>query len=104
MSDRPPPYPLPPGTVLVERNGVVSAIATATSATLTTLPGQFLALLLVNIVFIGGMLWFLDREDRARMAFEERTLASRERMILPLLKACGEYGPVKFPDDAGDRR
>jgi hypothetical protein len=33
----------------------------------SSLPGQFLALLLMNVVFILGLLAFLDRQERQRV-------------------------------------
>lgn len=84
----PPARTTPPPSVVVHQAGIVSSIASATSATLNTLPGQFLALVLINMLFIGGLLWFLDREEAGRRVFEARSLDARERLLAPLLKAC----------------
>lgn len=42
-----------------------------------SLPAQFLLLVLINVIFIGGLLWFLEKRDSAR-----------ERMLTPILAAC----------------
>lgn len=38
----------------------------------TSLPGQFLALVLINVVFILGILWFLEKQQElaTRVAVE----------------------------------
>lgn len=46
---------------------------------LATLPGQFLALLVVNTCFVGGLLWFLEAQQ-----------ASRERVINTIVTSCLE--------------
>jgi hypothetical protein len=47
------------------------------------LPSQFLMLLLINTIFIIGLLWFLDQ---GRMA--------QERLLTPLLTACMQEVPA----------
>lgn len=42
-----------------------------------SLPAQFLLLALMNVIFICGLLWFLNNRDDAR-----------ERMLTPILAAC----------------
>lgn len=32
-------------------------------AIVNTLPGQFLALLLINVIFVLGILWFLEKQQ-----------------------------------------
>jgi hypothetical protein len=46
------------------------------------LPAQFLALLLVNIVVIGGMVWHLDNVS-----------AQRERVLAQLITGCVQHAP-----------
>ena len=41
------------------------------------LPAQFLALVLVNVLLIGGWLWHMDSQ-----------LAARERVLLKLVESC----------------
>lgn len=33
------------------------------SRLITTLPGQFLALCLINVIFVLGILWFLEKQQ-----------------------------------------
>jgi uncharacterized membrane protein YfcA len=49
-----------------EPTSTVGAVAGAAKSVLGSLPGQFLALLLMNTVFILGLLMFLDRQTTAR--------------------------------------
>lgn len=51
----------------------------ACTTMLGTLPGQFLALLIVNVCFVGGLLWFLEAQQ-----------ASRERVIDTIVRSCLE--------------
>lgn len=55
---------------------------------ISTLPSQFLVLVLMNSVFIGGLLWFLDHENALRLQTEMHLADARERVITPLLAAC----------------
>lgn len=41
------------------------------------LPSQFLLLVVINALFLGSLIWFLDRRD-----------AARERLITPVIAAC----------------
>jgi hypothetical protein len=43
----------------------------------TALPSQFLALLLVNILVVGGVLWHLDNTSEAR-----------ERLLAQIITSC----------------
>lgn len=54
---------------MTEING---SLPGAAASVLKTLPGQFLALCLVNAIFIGSLFWFLN----ARTAAVERMLTS----------------------------
>lgn len=60
----------------------------AASQVLATLPAQFLALVLLNTCFLGGLLWFLNSVDDRRMRAEQAAVEARERMITPVLTAC----------------
>jgi hypothetical protein len=63
--------------------GMFNAAIQTGGRVMQTLPGQFLALVLMNSIFIGGLFLFLDRgEDR------------RERVLAPVLKACAEDVPM----------
>lgn len=42
-----------------------------------SLPAQFLMLLAINVVFVLGLLWFLDQRDEAR-----------ERLLTPIIAGC----------------
>lgn len=62
-----------------ESRGTVGAAINACATVLGTLPGQFLALCLVNVLFVGGLLLFLERQA-----------AGRERVITAIVTACLE--------------
>jgi hypothetical protein len=55
---------------------------------LQSLPAQFLALVLLNALFVGGIVWFLAGVDARRVAFEQAESDSRERVLSPVLAAC----------------
>lgn len=57
----------------------VSGVVRACTSMLGTLPGQFLALLVINACFIGGLLWFLNAQSDAR-----------ERIINTIVSSCLE--------------
>lgn len=52
-------------------------VAGVASKLIGSLPAQFLMLLVLNVVFILGLLWFLNARDEAR-----------ERLLTPILAAC----------------
>lgn len=64
------------------------SIASAATQIAASLPGQFLALVLLNVAFVLGLLWFLDREQAQRVATERASIESREHMMLPFIAAC----------------
>jgi hypothetical protein len=43
------------------------------------LPAQFLALLLINLVVVGGLFWHMDSQ-----------LDARERVLIKLVETCGK--------------
>jgi hypothetical protein len=43
------------------------------------LPSQFLALMLVNVVIVGGLFWHMDSQ-----------LEARERVLMKLVETCGK--------------
>lgn len=67
-----------------------------------SLPAQFLVLVLLNTAFLGGLLWFLEKQDSARERMAERAMESREKVLEPILLAClgGKLGPI----DQGQRK
>lgn len=71
-----------------------STMITAASSVLSSLPGQFLALVILNAAFLGGMLWFLQGVDARRVTFEQSQNEVRERLLAPLLTACIQQVPV----------
>jgi hypothetical protein len=77
---------------MAANGGVVDAAAGVSDKLITSLPAQFLVLVLLNTCFIGGLLWFLDREQASRIALEEAQVASREHVLMPLLTACIQEG------------
>jgi hypothetical protein len=60
-----------------EQHGAIGAALEAGGKVLGTLPGQFLALCLVNVLFVSGLLYFLAHQGEAR-----------ERVIQTILAAC----------------
>ena len=63
-----------------ERHGIVGL----GNKLIGSLPAQFLMLAIINMVFIGSLVWFLDRRDSAR-----------ERLLTPILAACLERNNAK---------
>jgi hypothetical protein len=63
--------------------GPTAGVADAGVRILTSLPAQFLMLVLLNAIFIGGLLWFLDQRQK-----------SEERIMDPLMKACMAQVPA----------
>jgi hypothetical protein len=55
---------------------------------LSALPAQFVALLLINVVLFGGVVWHLDNASDAR-----------ERVLKQLISGC--YGRANHPPDEG---
>jgi hypothetical protein len=49
---------------------------------ISALPGQFLALLLVNVVIVGAVVWHLDNASDAR-----------ERVLAQLITGCVQHAP-----------
>lgn len=90
MSDPPP-------------QGIAGTVAAVGKDVVHALPAQFLALLLINAVFILTFLWFLDREEAGQRRFEQAQLESRERMMIPLLSACMADLPPQGRGTAGGR-
>jgi hypothetical protein len=45
----------------------------------TALPAQFLLLLLINILLVGGFVWHMDSQ-----------LDARERVLIKLVETCGK--------------
>lgn len=45
-----------------------------------SLPAQYLLLLLINVFFVCGLLWFLDQREE-----------TRERLIAPILTDCIQH-------------
>lgn len=66
------------------------AIVTTTAGKiLNSLPAQFLVLVLINAVFVVGLLWFLNQQEMVR-----------ERTFAPLVKACIGEVPAELLKDA----
>lgn len=55
------------------------------SKLLSTLPAQFLVLVLLNVAFLGFVLWFLQSED-----------STHARMIQPILEHCTRSVPIEM--------
>lgn len=72
---------------------IPNVVGTATTKILTSLPAQFLVLVLINAVFVIGLLWFLNQQEMVR-----------ERTYGPLVKACIGEVPAELLKDALTRR
>ena len=46
---------------------------------ITGLPAQFLALIAINLLMVGGLVWHMDSQ-----------LAARERVLIRLIETCGK--------------
>ena len=57
-----------PPTVVVQQNGGnAGRLIEASRSVLSVVPPSFLGLCLVNLLFLGAVLWFLDAQVDARM-------------------------------------
>jgi len=76
--------PPPQATV---SNGPTAAIVNVGSRLIEGLPGQFLALCLINVVFIGALFWFEAHQTEARgelaRAFLNACLAEMNARQIP---------------------
>jgi hypothetical protein len=68
-----------------EAKGLVGAATTLGSKLIGSLPAQFMVLVLINAVFLLGLLWFLDQRDEAR-----------ERLLTPVLASCIHAVPIEL--------
>lgn len=75
-----------------DQHTLVGAVANVSDRLITSLPAQFLVLVLLNTAFITGLLWFLNQEQTNRYALEDRQVEGREKLLLPLLQACITQG------------
>lgn len=57
--------------------GIIGAVQSVGGKLIGGLPAQFLALLAINVVFILGLLWFLNAQS-----------AGRERVLAQIVTAC----------------
>jgi hypothetical protein len=71
-----------------DARNVVSGITEVSSKLIGSLPAQFLVLCLLNALFLGGVLWFLDRENSIQAQTEAHGIDVRERLLTPILTAC----------------
>jgi hypothetical protein len=62
---------------------VTNGAIVAGSKVLAGLPGQFLALLVLNACFVAGLFWFLDKGEERRLT-----------LLAPILKSCAEDIPT----------
>ena len=67
-----------------EVKGIVGATAEVANKMVSNLPGQFLALVLMSLLFNLGMIWFFMHET-----------TSRERIFTPVLAACANSVPLE---------
>jgi hypothetical protein len=74
-----------------EARSVVAGVTELGGKFITSLPAQFLVLVLMNAVFILGLLFFLDRENTTHQQTEQHLAEARERVLLPLLQGCLQH-------------
>lgn len=70
-----------------EASGIVSNVTDLGGKIVSSLPAQFLILVVLNTIFIGGLLLFLNN-------LEARSSEARERMLTPILSRCIEQANV----------
>lgn len=64
--------------------GVISNVASSVAGVLRRLGPEFIAIVLLNLVFVAGMFWLSDRQAQIR-----------ERALTPLLTACANSVPIE---------
>ena len=71
-----------------QEQSVVNKLIDSSGKLLGNMPVQFLMLAIINLIFIVGLLWFMDRREQ-----------QRERLFAPYLAACER----QIPTDALDK-
>ena len=56
------------------QQGAVATVVTAASGVLVALPPAFIALLVVNVIFLGTVFWFLNNQQVIRNEFAGKFL------------------------------
>ena len=64
-----------------ETRGVVGAATKIGSQLIGSLPAQFLMLCIIDLVFIFGLLWFIDQREKQRERLLSAYLASCEKQV-----------------------
>jgi hypothetical protein len=59
-----------------QKHGIISAVAHVGSQVVHALQPQFLALVLVNLMFMGAFVWFIDSRARHTVEIIEALLES----------------------------
>lgn len=67
-----------------ESSGLVGAVQDIGGKLVTSLPAQFLVLVLFNTIFILGLFWFLTKQSE-----------SRERLMAPFFASCNNSVPME---------
>jgi hypothetical protein len=84
-------------TMSAATNTLTGAVASIGDKLVTALPAQFLLLVLLNVFFVLGLLWFLHATDATRSAAEEHAADIRERMLAPILTECIRQSNIVHP-------
>lgn len=58
--------------------GEAKGLIGLSSKLLSALPAQFILLLLINVLLVGGFVWHMDKQ-----------LDARERVLMKLVESCG---------------
>jgi len=65
-----------------EAQGIAGVARDLGSKVILSLPAQFLVLVILNTAFLGGLLWFLNEQNKAR-----------ERLLTPIVTSCVQQVP-----------
>lgn len=74
-----------------QAKGIVGAVESVSNKIVSSLPAQFLMLVLLNVMFLATLFWFLDRENAMHQQTEQHLAEARERVLLPILTACLQH-------------
>ena len=59
-----------------QAKGIIGAVESVSNKVLAGLPAQFLALVLINVVFMGAFVWYVDARSRHSVDIIQQLLSS----------------------------